>query len=80
MSTGMELRFHDTVLCNSIYYSDDELLINPHVYGLPAAEVPILHLYAHQGGSMAHMYPDSFEHVWNSAEGSAALGREICPK
>jgi transcriptional regulator with XRE-family HTH domain len=37
---GVELRYHDTVLYNSIYRSDEELLINPHVYGLPAAQAP----------------------------------------
>ncbi|HEU5161340.1 MAG TPA: XRE family transcriptional regulator [Streptosporangiaceae bacterium] len=65
---GVELRFHDTVLYNSIYRSDEELLINPHVYGLPAAQAPTLHLHTHQDGSMARMYIESFERVWEIAE------------
>ncbi|HEU5159250.1 MAG TPA: hypothetical protein VFU43_19805 [Streptosporangiaceae bacterium] len=65
---GVELRFHDTVLYNSIYRSDDELLINPHVYGLPAAQAPTLHLHTDEAGNMTRMYLDSFERVWNSAQ------------
>jgi transcriptional regulator with XRE-family HTH domain len=70
---GVELRFHDTVLYNSIYRSDDELLINPHVYGLPAAQAPTLHLHTHQAGTMAHMYLDSFEGIWTSARYASDL-------
>ena len=34
---GVEIRQHATVLYNSIYRADGELLVNPHVYGTPAA-------------------------------------------
>jgi transcriptional regulator with XRE-family HTH domain len=39
-----EIRLHRTVLYNSIYIADDELLVNQHVYGIPAANSPVLHL------------------------------------
>jgi transcriptional regulator with XRE-family HTH domain len=68
---GVELRLHDTILYNSIYRSDDELLVNPHVYGLPAAQAPMVHIHTHQDASMARMYLDSFDRVWNSALHSA---------
>ena len=71
---GVELRFHDTVLYNSIYRSDEELLINPHVYGLPAAQAPVLHLHAHQRGSMARMYLDTLERIWGTAQNRTHLG------
>ena len=29
---GVEIRLHDTVLYNSIYHADDQVLINPRVY------------------------------------------------
>src|ERR1035441_2190288 len=34
---GAEFRFHRTILYNSIYRADDQLLVNTHVYGVPAA-------------------------------------------
>ncbi|WP_328594982.1 helix-turn-helix domain-containing protein [Actinomadura macrotermitis] len=64
---GVELRLHDTVLYNSIYRADDDLLINPHVYGVAAAQAPVMHLRRVQDGDMASTYLDSFAHVWAQA-------------
>jgi transcriptional regulator with XRE-family HTH domain len=64
---GVELRLHDTVLYNSIYHADDQLLINTHVYGNPAANAPLLHLRRVPGGDMVTMYLDSFTRVWDHA-------------
>ena len=62
-----EVRLHRTVLYNSIYRSDNQLLVNMHVYGMPAYSAPALHLRKVAGGEMAATYLESFEHVWNSA-------------
>jgi hypothetical protein len=35
---GVEFRLHRTVLYNSIYRADDEVLVNTHVFGLAAAQ------------------------------------------
>ncbi|MCG5215438.1 helix-turn-helix domain-containing protein [Streptosporangium sp. KLBMP 9127] len=64
---GIEIRLHDTVLYNSIYRADDELLINTHVYGMRAAEAPVIHLHDTAGAGTAATYLDSFERVWNGA-------------
>ncbi|NLT55292.1 MAG: XRE family transcriptional regulator [Actinomycetales bacterium] len=61
---GVELYLHGTPLYNSIYRSDDQLLVNCHVYGVPASEAPVLHLRRVAGGSMVRTYLDSFERVW----------------
>ena len=37
---GVEIRLHRTVLYNSIYRADDELLVNTHVYGLAGGAGP----------------------------------------
>src|SRR5262249_56919245 len=42
---GVELRLHDTILYNSMYHADDQLLINTHAYGNTAANAPLLHLH-----------------------------------
>lgn len=39
-----EVRLHRTVLYNSIYRADNQLLVNMHVYGVPAYNAPTLHL------------------------------------
>ena len=40
----IEIRLHDTTLYNSIYRTDDQVLVNAHVYGNTAACAPVLHL------------------------------------
>jgi hypothetical protein len=64
---GIEFRLHETVLYNSIYWADDRVLANTHIYGSPAAEAPVLHLRRVSGGSMVSTYLESFERVWDSA-------------
>jgi transcriptional regulator with XRE-family HTH domain len=64
---GVEFRFHQTILYNSIYRGDDHLLVNTHVYGLPAAQAPVWHLRRVAGGEIAGIYLESFERVWDSA-------------
>lgn len=64
---GVEIRLHDTILYNSIYRADDQLLTNTHVYGTPAANAPVLHLRKVTGGDMVSTYTSSFEAVWERA-------------
>jgi transcriptional regulator with XRE-family HTH domain len=64
---GIEFRLHRTVLYNSIYRADDQLLVNTHIYSFPAAQAPVLHLRRAAGGGMVTTYMESFEHVWNDA-------------
>jgi transcriptional regulator with XRE-family HTH domain len=65
---GIEFRFHRTVLYNSIFRGDDDLLVNTHIYGTPAAAAPAWHLHRVPGGEIASAYMESFERVWDSAE------------
>ena len=37
---GVEFRFHRTVLYNSIYLADDQVLVNTHIHGVAAAQAP----------------------------------------
>jgi hypothetical protein len=64
---GMEIRQHATVLYNSIYRADGELLVNPHIYGTPAAQAPVMHLRQIAGGTLVSTYLDSFERVWSES-------------
>jgi len=64
---GVELRLHGTVLYNSIFRADDQLLVNTHIYGVMANNAPVFHLRKIPGGEMASSYIESFERVWEGA-------------
>ncbi len=63
----MNIRLHDTTLYNSIFRFDDEMLVNSHVYGIPAAHAPVIHLRRLGGGELFRIYQGSFDLVWESA-------------
>jgi hypothetical protein len=59
--------FHDTILYNSIYRFDDEMLVNTHLFGLHAAHAPVMHLRRLAGGDLFDTYVASFERVRSRA-------------
>jgi transcriptional regulator with XRE-family HTH domain len=65
-----EIRLHRTVLYAAVYFSDDQLLVSQQVYGLPAAEAPVLHLRRTGADDMTSTYLASFTEVWSTAEPS----------
>lgn len=65
---GVSLRLHNTVLYNSIYFADGELMVNMHAYGCAASRAPVLHLRRANPEGMADTYLDSFERVWATAQ------------
>jgi transcriptional regulator with XRE-family HTH domain len=64
----IEIRLHDTTLYNSIYRTDDQVLVNAHVYGNTAACAPVLHLRRVSGGSLVTVYLECIERVWEQAK------------
>jgi len=72
---NIEIRLHGSVLYNSIYRADDELLVNQHTYGIPAAQAPVFCLRDTEGGDMTGLYLDSFERVWAGSTSFAARHR-----
>jgi hypothetical protein len=64
---GVEIRQHGTVLYNSIYRADGQLLVNSHIYGKPASKAPVMHLRQIAGGALVSTYIDSFERVWTES-------------
>jgi transcriptional regulator with XRE-family HTH domain len=63
-SSNLSIRFHSTVLYNSILRFDDQMLVNPHIHGMPAFRAPILHLRRIQGGPLFDTYAECFENIW----------------
>ncbi|MGV9272044.1 helix-turn-helix domain-containing protein [Streptomyces griseosporeus] len=64
----IELRLHATTLYNSIYRSDDQMLVNAHVWGVNAYEAPVWHLRRAEDGGLFDTYAASFDAVWNTAQ------------
>jgi hypothetical protein len=61
---GLGIAFHSTVLYNSILRFDDQMLINPHIYSMPAFRAPVLHLRRIQGAPLFDTYTECFERIW----------------
>ncbi|GAB2657164.1 XRE family transcriptional regulator [Saccharopolyspora gloriosae] len=65
---NVEVRTHGTILYNSLYRFDDQLLVNGHAFGALAGECPVMHLRKVPDGPMWEHYMQSFERVWKEAE------------
>lgn len=64
---GVEVRTHGTILYNSIYRFDDQLLVNGHAYGALAGQSPVMLLKRLPNGQIWQHYMKSFELVWADA-------------
>jgi hypothetical protein len=64
---GIEIRTHTTVLYNSIYVFDRDMIVNPHIYGKTAPHAPALHLRRTGPDDLFDTYLNSFEQVWHAA-------------
>jgi hypothetical protein len=65
---GVEFRFHETTLYNSIFRFDEQMIVNMHVYGVAGAHAPALHLRKLGPGDLFDTYARSFVDVWNKSE------------
>lgn len=65
---GVTVRAHGTTLYTSIYRGDDDMLANPHVYGLPAAQAPAMHLRRLAAGGLFDTYATMYDRVWEDAK------------
>lgn len=74
-ASGIEVNLHATTLYNSMYWFDEELLVNTHVYGLAAGHAPVLHLRRLSAGDLFDTYTESFERVW--AQSRPAWSSEV---
>jgi len=67
IDAGVQIRLHSTVLYNSLYRGDGEMLINQHIHGIAAAYAPVLHLRCRADDGVFATYLQSFERVWHPA-------------
>jgi hypothetical protein len=64
----VDVRTHDTTLYTSIYRADDEMFVNHHVYGLPAAQAPVMHLRRLPAGDLFTTFSKAFDRIWTESE------------
>ncbi|WP_206737002.1 MULTISPECIES: XRE family transcriptional regulator [unclassified Streptomyces] len=64
---GCSIRLHDATLYASMFRYDDDLLVNPHVWGQPASANPLFHLRRADDAGWVATYAESFEAVWADA-------------
>jgi len=66
-SPNLSIALHSTVLYNSILRFDDQMLVNPHIYSMPAFRAPIIHLRRIEGGPLFQTYVECFERIWDGS-------------
>jgi len=71
----IEVRLHATTLYNSIFRFDENMFVNSHIYGVPAANAPVIHLRRLSEGDVFDTYSDSYERVWQGARQAWPHGR-----
>lgn len=64
---GCSIRLHATTLYASLFRYDDQLLVNPHIWGQPASANPLLHVRRSEEGGWFDLYTESFDTVWQQA-------------
>lgn len=65
--TNIEIKYHSTILYNSLFRGDNELFVTPHLYGLHGSHAPLFHLRRIQGmeGIFAN-FVRHFDVVWTT--------------
>jgi hypothetical protein len=62
------VRQSGATLYNSLLRFDDEVLLNTHFWGNPAADSPVFHFRRHGDSGIATAALRSFERVWEAAQ------------
>ncbi len=61
---SIEIRYHSTILYNSLFRYDNDMFVTPHLYGLHGSRASLLHLrYLGANGIFAN-FATHFEAVW----------------
>ncbi|WP_350352826.1 hypothetical protein ABS642_07505 [Microbacterium sp. A8/3-1] len=61
---GVEVRMHGTPLYTSMFFADDAVYANHHIYRQPAGDNPVFELTRDAHETLFGKYADTFEHVW----------------
>jgi lambda repressor-like predicted transcriptional regulator len=61
---GLQMRYQDIPLYNSVFRFDDLMLVTPHLYATPGAAAPVLHLRRLGPNGLFSRFASHFEDVW----------------
>ena len=61
---GIDLRFHETRMYNSLVRGDDQMLMTPHQYGLKGYQAPLLYFRRTSADGIFDSFVAHFERVW----------------
>jgi hypothetical protein len=62
---GIEIRYHSTILYNSLFRGDNDMYVTPHLYGLHGSKAPLLHI-RRLGLGFFENFAEHFEAVWKT--------------
>ena len=62
-----DLRFQDAPLYNSVFRFDDQMLVTPHLYGMPGRSAPLLHLRRLGPSGVFSRFSAHFEGIWSDS-------------
>lgn len=63
-----EIRLHNTTLYRSLFRYDENMLVNPHIWGQPASANPVFQLKRVNDAAWFDSYAQSFETIWATAQ------------
>jgi hypothetical protein len=65
---GIDLRFHQTRMYNSVFRGDDQMFVTPHLYGLKGYRAPLLHIHRSTDDGMFDGFMAHFERIWTVSQ------------
>lgn len=65
---GIDIRYHSTILYNSLFRSDNDMFVTPHLYGLHGSKAPLLHLHRIGNDGIFTNFVLHFEQVWKTTK------------
>ncbi|MBA2284861.1 MAG: XRE family transcriptional regulator [Ktedonobacteraceae bacterium] len=65
---GIEIRYHATILYNSLFRADNNMFVTPHLYGLHGSKAPLFHLRRLGSDGLFTNFTTHFEQVWKTTK------------
>ncbi len=76
---GVAINYHRTPMYNSVFRFDDDMLVTPHLYGVPGYIAPMLHLRRKGGQGIFDGFASHFEAIWGTSQPAPPLQRLTQP-
>lgn len=71
---GVELRYQDVPLYNSVFRFDDQMLVTPHLFAVPGSQAPMMHLRRLGSGGLFSRFASHFDHIWEASRLHSTAG------